>query len=291
MIDWDKELVAAIGRRRSVIVIGSGVSKNSADKNGVRPMTWEEFLYSCADKCGNPAHVLELISKKDYLTSCEIIKDILNRDDRDSFSRLVEATFMAPGFKPALIHEHIYNLDSSIVLTPNFDCIYDTYATAVSNSTVSIKDHTSKDLARFLLGGDIRLLIKSHGSVRDPANLIFTRNDYAQARTKFVLFYEILKSLILTHTFLFVGCGIDDPDIRLLFEDVQFTFGRMPLHYMTLPENEAHEDILKISSNSMRLKFLKYNPIDGHAELTSDLKKLVDLVEAYRQQISVDMKW
>ena len=140
------------------------------------------------------------------------------------------------------VHEHIYNLDSSIVASPNFDDIYDTYARTTSFSTVVIKDHTSNDIANYLLGGECRLILKTHGSANNPQEIIFTRKDYAQARTKYVLFYEILKSLALTHTFIFLGCGTDDPDIRMLFEDIQFTHGRMPYHYMTLPKEEVHSD-------------------------------------------------
>lgn len=291
MIEWDRDLISAIARRRSVIVIGAGVSKNSSNQNGDRPMTWEEFLRECSSRLGNPQHVNEIIDRKDYLTSCEILKSMMNLEDADSFSRYVETKYISPGFQPAEIHEHIYNLDSSIVISPNFDCIYDTYATGISNSTITIRDHTSDDIARYLLGGDVRLLIKSHGSASNPARVIFTRKDYAQARTKYILFYEILKSLILTHSFLFIGCGIDDPDIRTLFEDVQFTHGRMPMHYMTLPENEVHEDVMKISSHSMRIKFLQYSSIDNHVDLTNSLSTLVDLVEIERLQKAEDHKW
>lgn len=291
MIVWDKDLVSAIARRRSVIVIGSGVSKNSQSNTGERPMTWEEFLRDCSANYGNLGYINELIDRKDFLTSCELLKSLMNADDGDSFSRLVEQKFVSPGFKPADIHTHIYNLDSSIVISPNFDCIFDTYATGVSNSTITIRDHTSDDIARYLLGGDVRLLIKTHGSANRPADVIFTRNDYAKARTKHILFYEILKSLILTHTFFFIGCGIDDPDIRMLFEDVQFTHGRMPLHYMTLPDNETHNDILKITAQSMRIKFYQYPPAENHRVLTDSLEELVEQVETFRQQKSEDMKW
>lgn len=291
MIEWDKDLVSAIARRRSVIVIGAGVSKNSSNEAGDRPMTWEEFLRDCASRHGNPPHIIELIDKKDYLTSCEILRSLMNQEDGDNFSRHVEAKYISPGFQPAKIHEYIYNLDSSIVISPNFDSIYDTYATSISNSTITIRDHTANDIARYLLGGDVRLLVKTHGSASTPTQVIFTRNDYAQARTKYILFYEILKSLVLTHTFLFIGCGIDDPDIRTLFEDVQFTHGRMPLHFMTLPENEVHSDVLKITSLSMRVKFLQYSPENNHVDLTTSLKDLVDQVETFRLQKSTDQKW
>lgn len=288
MIEWSKELIQAIGRRRCVVVLGAGVSRNSTNGKGERPATWEEFLKKCTESMDSSEHIDKLIEKNDYLTACELIK---NKMTADGFINFVQQQYQRSGFRHAQIHEHIYNLDSSIVASPNFDNIYDTYALTASASSVVIKDHTSNDIANYLLGGETRLILKTHGSANNPQEIIFTRNDYAQARTKYVLFYEILKSLALTHTFLFLGCGTDDPDIRMLFEDIQFTHGRMPHHYMTIPNREVHPDVLTVASESMRIKFLEYSPENGHEELTLSLADLVSEVNDFRQQKSVDLQW
>jgi len=188
-------------------------------------------------------------------------------------------------------HKHIYDLDSSIVASPNFDTIYDTYATTTSNGSIVIKDHTSADLINYIGGGDYRLLLKTHGSANAPGHLIFTRKEYAKARTEHRLFYELLKSLVLTHRFLFLGCGVNDPDIRILFEDVQFAYSEMPYHYMTIPDSEVDEDVIDVVRDSMKLDFLKYSPDNGHKELSLSLGALVSDVEAYRDKLSVDRKW
>jgi hypothetical protein len=287
MIAWGDELVSAIARRRSVIMIGSGVSRNSTNADGKRPATWVDFLKSAAAKIDSPV-IAELIDQRDYLTACELIK---KKVGDDVFVNLVQAEYQRPGYRPAQIHEHIYNLDSSIVATPNFDLIYDTYAYNASHGTVIKKDHTSSDILYSISGGDSRLLLKTHGSADAPGNLIFTRRDYAEARTKYQVFYALIKSLVLTHTFVFVGCGIDDPDIRSLFEDVQYVYGRMPFHYMTLPEGEVHADILSVASESMKIKFLTYSPDKGHAELTESLGELVQLVEDARRTLATKQSW
>ncbi len=289
MIAWNPELIEAIARRRCVVVIGAGVSKNSQNSEGKRPATWEEFLRTCATGLNDRECIDSLLERKDYLTACEVLK---NKLTADVFINKVQDEYQRAGYKAAEIHKHIYKLDVSIVASPNFDNIYDTYAGSVSDGTVVVKDHTSNDTANYLLGGDNRLILKTHGSANDPQKVIFTRQDYAEARTKYVLFYEILKSLALTHTFLFLGCGTDDPDIRMLFEDIQFAHGRMPFHYMTLPNGEVHFDVLAIASKSMRIKFLEYSPDNGHQELTDSLADLVSKVEDYRaNQLCKSMKW
>jgi hypothetical protein len=288
MIAWDGEIVQAIARRRSVLMVGSGVSRNSANKDGKRPPTWEGFLRDASKSVGSPAHIEALIAQRDFLTACELLK---RKIKSDVFVTLVQREYQQAGYFAAPIHKHIYDLDSAIVASPNFDHIYDTYAASASNGTVVVKDHTSSDIVSYLGGGEVRLLLKTHGSANNPDKLIFTRKDYAEARTKHVLFYEILKSLVLTHTFLFIGCGIDDPDIRSLFEDVQFAHERMPVHYMTTPSGEVNDDVLNVAAETMKVKFISYSPDNGHQELTESLADLVGLVDSGRDGLSRDRKW
>ncbi|WP_099431147.1 SIR2 family protein [Pseudomonas mosselii] len=288
MIQWDDEIVSAIARRRSVIMLGSGISRNSVNDAGKRPDTWVDFLTRACERAGNPPSVVELIAQRDYLTACEIIKSRLGDD---AFVGLVQTEYQRPGYIPADIHKFIYELDSSIVASPNFDLIYDTYASSASHGTLIKRDHTSNDLLNFVSGGDTRLLLKTHGNADAAHSVIFTRKDYAEARTKYRLFYDLLKSLVLTHTFVFLGCGVDDPDIRALFEDVQYAYGRMPLHFMTLPEGEVSEDILQVASAAMKLKFIKYSPAEGHKELTDSIGELVNLVQERRDQLAREQTW
>jgi len=288
MIAWDADLITAIAKRRCVIVIGSGVSKNSINKDNRRPKSWLEFLEHFCAMQGNPKIVQDLIAQRDFLTACQLIKKSMGEE---AFNKAVKDEFVTPGYAAADIHKHIYNLDSSIVVSPNFDVIYETYATSTSQGTITVRNHFDPDIAEYISGGEARLILKSHGSASNPQNLIFTRNDYAAARTKYQLFYEILKSLALTHKFIFFGCGVDDPDIRMLFEDIQFAHGRIPFHYMSLPHGEVDPQIMEVASETMRLRFLNYSPDQGHKELTDSLNELVQLVEDKRAELAASRTW
>lgn len=288
MIDWDQLTIDSIARRRAVLVVGSGVSRNSTNDKGERPVSWDDFLRRCAEENGNPAHILDLIARRDYLLSCQLLKKIMGRD---KFVERVQAEFQLKGFKHAEIHKHLYELDVAITISPNFDNIYDDYCRFASNGSYVIKTHASTDTISYLNKCDVRLLIKSHGGANDPDDLIFTSEDYSRARTKYSLFYDILRSLALTHTFIFVGCGLDDPDLRMLFEDIKFTYGRTPLHFMTIPEGEAAPDVVAELGNVMRVKHLIYSPADGHKELSDSLALLVELVEGRREDLSKGQNW
>lgn len=288
MIAWDDITIDSIARRRAVLVVGSGVSRNSSNDKGERPASWDGLLKQCASEHGNPAHLLELISRRDYLLGCQVLKSIMGRD---KFVERVQAEFQLKKFKPAEIHKHLYDLDAAITISPNFDNIYDDYCRYVSAGSYVIKTHASTDTISYLNKCDVRLLIKSHGSANDPDDLIFTSEDYSKARTKYSLFYDIIRSLALTHTFIFVGCGVDDPDLRMLFEDIKFTYGRTPQHFMTIPAGEVAPEVLKELGDFMQVRHLIYSPANGHKELTESLALLVELVEQRRDSLSKGQNW
>ncbi|WP_294300690.1 SIR2 family protein [uncultured Chryseobacterium sp.] len=287
MINWPSSLVSDIARRKSVLVIGAGVSKNSTNSSGLRPKDWKEFLVQSSDHLSGKAEINRQIKSGDFLTACELIKKELGRDD---FNTLVKEEFLNPRFNHAKIHQHIYNLDSRIVITPNFDKIYDTYANTTSQGSIIIKKFYEEDIIDCIRRPE-PLIIKIHGSVDSTDNLIFTRKDYSEARTKYRNFYQIIEALSLTHTFIFIGCGTNDPDIRLLLEDFTFKYPLNKQHYIIMPSNALNNKVKEIVKDTMSLKILEYDSSNYHKLLTDSLAELVTEVELKRQEIANLQSW
>ncbi len=287
MIHWPDSLVEDIARRKCVLVLGSGVSKNSTNAEGKRPKDWHEFLLSASENINGKTEIRKQIKSGDYLTACELIKKELGRDD---YNTLVRTEFLTPAFQPARIHEHIFNLDSRLVITPNFDKIYDTYANTASHGNFIVKKYTETDIADSIRRPE-PLIIKIHGSVESPDELIFTRKDYSEARTKYRDFYHLIDALSVTHTFVFLGCGTNDPDIRLILEDYSFRFAKNRKHFIVMSKNAVHAKVREIISETMSLKPLLYDPKDHHKLLADYLEDLVKEVELKREDLANTRKW
>ncbi|KKK99119.1 hypothetical protein LCGC14_2635940 [marine sediment metagenome] len=287
MISWPPALVSDIARRRCVIVLGAGISRNSTNPDGRRPKTWEEFLRGAAESLTPRKHVKGLISRDDYLTACEVIKRKLGRD---VFIGMLRDEFLTPGYQHAPIHDHIFALDSRIVATPNFDKIYETRANASAHGTIVLKHHYDPDVAD-IIREDGRLILKIHGSIDSPDRMIFTRSEYAKARSEYRSFYQILDSLAMTHTFLFLGCGTNDPDLKLLFEDVFFRHPHSRKHAMALPRRALHNDVAKIVEETMNLSIITYSSASNHQELTDSVQELGVMVENKRDELRRSGNW
>ncbi|MBB1139295.1 MULTISPECIES: SIR2 family protein [Myroides] len=287
MIKWPDKLIDIIAKRRCVIVIGAGVSKNSTNNQGVRPCDWKEFLEKANNGLPHSLEIKKQIKNYDFLTACELIKRDMGDEE---FNDLVKSEFLTPSFNNAEIHKYIFNLDSKIVITPNFDKIYDTYANTASNGTISVKNFYDENIIASIRDNE-RVIIKIHGSVDSPDNLIFTRKDYSKARTKYKNFYSMLEALFLTHTFIFIGCGVNDPDIRLILEDYTFKYPFGTKHYIIMPQKSIHKQVQIVLAETMSLKVIEYDSKNNHAILTESLEKLVQCVELKRSEIAEAQSW
>lgn len=293
MIEWPEKLVESIARRKCVLFLGSGISANAENKLGRKPATWENFLKNILKKYSSQLtdskNVIEqLINEKDYLTACEIIVDVLGETD---FGECAADEFRRPGYQATEIHQIIYGLDSKLVLTPNIDKIYEQYAMNESNSTIVAKSYHEDDIAKYLRTNDY-LIIRVHGCVDVTSKLIFTHKQYSLARCHYASFYRLLDALILTHTFIFLGCGINDPDIQLMLENSNFLYPQCLPHYFITAKDLYPKEIERSLLANRNLQMLMYDNLDGtHSELLEDLKRLNQLVDEKREEIRVKGIW
>lgn len=290
MISWPDELVDDIARRRSVLFLGAGISKNSQNSMGARPKDWDEFLKAAANKVTDPTHkneVLASIGAGDLLTACELAQRHLGAAQ---FKSLLIGEYSTPGFSPAQIHDDITGLDSRIVITTNFDKIYENRASHLQNNTIIVKTYYDGDTADILRRLD-RCVVKMHGTIDTSDKAIFTRTSYARARNEHAEFFRLIDALFLTHTFVFLGASMRDPDIQLLMEDQAYRFPGSRPHYMVTSAGAISPGVLSIMRDSMNISPLTYDPVNYHQELAQSIAVLRSQVDAARLAFSKNLNW
>lgn len=291
---WPDELVHTIACRRCVLFFGSGVSMNSVGKDGItRPPTWAGFLDTALNSgsskpdAATKKEVKRLLDAHDYLTAAELIQDTIAPA---KFANALKKAFHEPDFQPAKIHNLLFKLDLRLSITPNIDSIYESAVGSYGAGALTTKVYHDDDIADALRRHE-RVLIKSHGTIATPSKVIFTRSAYAETRNKYADFYELIDALIRTHALLFIGCGIDDPDIRSLLENYRYRHPQGQCHYFIVEAGRLSKSLKKILSESMKVEIVEYPKSSHHAALTTDLESLVNLVEAKRLDISKTQKW
>jgi hypothetical protein len=290
VIDWPDDLVRDIAARRSVLFLGAGVSRNAASASGVHPREWSDFLNHLASKVTDPLksqEVMQCITDADLLTACELARKYLSAS---VFKTEMLREYSGNAYKPAKIHDDLSRVDSRLVMTTNFDKLYENRANQLQDNTVIVKNYYDRDVADVFRRQD-RVVLKVHGTIDAPEQTIFTRSQYAVARRDYAHFYQLLRGLFVTHTFVFLGASMRDPDMQLILEDHAYRFEGSRPHYMIMPQSSARAGMLAVLEETMNLKALLYDPADNHKELTEAVAALVPLVEAARADIAATAAW
>lgn len=290
MIDWPEDLVRDVAARRSVLFLGAGVSRNAQNEHGIHPRGWADYLEHLASRIADKvqaAEVRQCIRDADLLTACELARKYLSPS---SFKTEMLQEFSGNAYRHAKIHDDLSLVDSRLVMTSNLDKLYENRANQLQHNTVIVKNYYDKDVADVFRRQD-RVVIKVHGTIDAPDGTIFTRSQYAIARRDYSHFYQLLRGLFVTHTFVFLGASMRDPDIQLLLEDNAYRFEGARPHYMAMPEDSARMGILRVLEETMNLKALVYDPANNHKALADSVAELVSKVEAEREQLAATAGW
>lgn len=284
MIDWGTALIKELAARRCIVFFGSGASAGCVASVGdTRPPTWEQLLTMLCESIRNNQSdqdiARQLIRERKYLDAAEVIVSSLIRADYVDTMRNI---FEIPRYNKSALHESILRLDPKVVITTNFDTVYDLYCRSGDAAEgYNIFNYTDTHLIS-QLRSPIRCVIKAHGCITDPDTMILTRSEFFEARQRAPHFFRILDSLFLTHTLLFVGYSLSDPDIQITLENSYIAAPSSHTHYF-VTEAGMHPALKKSAQRTYNISFLEFES-GNYAELEASLADLADRVVEYRHE-------
>lgn len=280
-MNWPKALISELSSRRCIIFLGAGASAGCVSNDGrLSPPIWSKFLEHLIDLMKNKEDITTIqdyISKEKFLEAAEIIKKNVSPAD---FSSFIRETFIMPRFNASKVHEAVLEIDPKIVITTNYDDIYDSYCkngAAYEGYNISkyYDSHVMADLR-----SPVRLIIKAHGCISDPSRIVLTKSEYFKAKQQNPNFYKVLDALFLTHTILFVGYSLTDPDIQLLLENSSIAeYSSHPHYFVT--GNNINSAIKEANKNAYNIEFIEFEE-GNYDKLNQGLTELAESVKELR---------
>lgn len=277
---WPDNLVEELAYRRCLIFLGSGISATAKNDAGESPDTWGAFLDNVKSKMKNPSEddkkfIEDMLKKQNYLLALQAIADLC---DSGEYSNYLKSQYLRGKYKPSKVYELIKDLDSKIVVTTNFDKLYEGLCHEPEYITFDYTDTRS-------IIGSIKapenIIIKAHGSIDDTEKLIFTAKQYYQAQEQYPEFYHLMTALFLTHTVVFLGYSLNDPDINLLLQFLHNTANSSCPHYM-IDKRGNKPQLVKHWKDTYNVSLLEYG--DDYSCLEKSLEELRDLVYNLREE-------
>ena len=274
-------LILELAARRCMVFLGAGASAGCLGLDGkTRPPTWAAFLTDLVSKMPHleqRAIATGLISEQRFLEAAEIIcADVPSPD----FSQFVRDTFVAPKYTPSPIHQAVLKIDPKVTITTNYDDVYDSYcrtgdAIEGYNVVRYYDSHLVSDLR-----SPVRIIVKAHGCVSNPANIVLTRSQYFEQKRLHTNFFRVLDALFLSSSLLFVGYSLSDPDIQLVLENASIAAPRSHPHYAVVSD-DVHPALKMSWSKSYNIHFLEF-PAGDYSVLNASLHDLQSRVVAFR---------
>lgn len=264
--------------------LGAGISSTACNDAGARTPSWSEFLDKALQlvkdtKVRRP--IKKLIKDSKLLIALQAIRD---NCDATEYRDLLDTTFNNSNYKPSKVHSIINELDPRIVITTNFDKIYERFCLAPQGGSAAYKvlNYNATDFADEVRS-DTRLIIKAHGTIDNITDMIFTRAQYHTAKREHPHFYEVLKAVLITNTVLFLGCGLEDPDIMLLLEDVRIAGRHEKPHYALTLKGTKNRFLIKDWKDTYNIQVFEYGP--SYANIEAELQSLLFKVSQIRAEL------
>jgi hypothetical protein len=131
-------------------------------------------------------------------------------------------------------------------------------------------------LGRLLFDG-APFVLKAHGDLDKPESLVFTSRDYRDLIHGNTAFSAAFSAILLTHSVLFVGYSLSDPDFNLLLDQQLLTFrGFAPERYALMSGiGKVEEEYLW---RVCQIRVIPY-PEGRHEAMPAFLQRLADRLE------------
>lgn len=201
------------------IFVGAGVSK-SAETKTIKMPSWGDLIDSLISD-------LNIKSESDYLKIAQLY--YLTFGEHLYYKKIKD--FFPDNIPHSKIHDLIFKLSPHTVITTNWDTLLEAAINAKSYFYNIIS--SDKDLVKSYLG---KKLIKMHGDFKNH-NIVFKEDDYLNYRFNFPLIENYVKSVISTHTVLFLGYSYNDIDLKQIIKWTQNHSSVRPPMYLVVFED------------------------------------------------------
>ena len=251
-------LVNEIVAGRAVVYIGAGVSMSAGlvSWNGILASLQKEAKgrLQNEDKIGK-AHFERLVGQTRSLEIGDWMRSVI---EPVGFYNAIKSKVShredggAP--IPSPIHQNLARLPFSMAITTNYDrLLEDAYRAAGVENLTELTWMDINDVLAIVKKPEFQV-VHAHGIIGREKTIVLSGSQYASQHHGHPLFGDLLKWLLKTRTFLFVGASLEDPDLIFCLQELKSEHGEQAgQHYVLLPFDEAPPRRIKLLRENLNL--------------------------------------
>ncbi|MBM7614170.1 SIR2 family protein [Alkaliphilus hydrothermalis] len=159
-----------------------------------------------------------VLTSDDYLRIPQIFYDVLEENKKNKYDEILREVFDVEKI-PNSIHYKILSLNPAHIITTNYDDLLE--KTCWQRGKYYTKISAEKDVSG---ATSSRYLVKVHGDFSrgfNADNVVLKESDYMSYDQNYPLISNLMKTIMATHTIVFIGYGLGDYNINLLLNWVK----------------------------------------------------------------------
>lgn len=262
-------LLDDIINNRCVPIIGAGFSRNADVPVGQEMPLWQDLGEYFAKQMNYP-----------FINPLDAISAYAHEFSRSKLIEELRGLLHIDTATPGLTHLAFAKLQFDTVITTNFDFLLEKsyesnkkpyYPLIFENqlSTMPLNKY-SRDLQ------NTTCILKMHGDLNHPDNLIVTEEDYDTFLTKFPLLNTHIANLLISQTPLLIGYSLEDPDLRSIWQLISSRLGNLRRNAYTIALGTQKHQITRFERRGIKVITLPGKPTNYRQILTKLFEEIHD---------------
>ncbi|WP_405399560.1 SIR2 family NAD-dependent protein deacylase [Maribacter sp. Asnod2-G09] len=253
----EQKIKDAILQNNLVIFAGSGLSSDFKLPN------WNNLVKDVINKIGKKEFQTFIpVLEMELMQPIEVLQKI--KSEHSLIKSYIKSNF---NISPSLnfdVHKKILELTGQVITT-NYDNTFE----IASNNSIIPSVYTDAFNINEISKNENPYIFKLHGSYNEPSNCIIFEEDYLKLYNSNSGAIEKLKTIFSEKTILFLGFSFSDPDINLIFDNLDKAFENNNKHFILTKEPEKFDKFNFLDT----IKITDYNEINKYVEVCLKYKK------------------
>jgi len=214
-------IISANNDNSLAIFVGAGISKSSETRS-IKLPSWNDLIEDLKTE-------LEIDNESDYLKIAQLY--YLAFGEFTYYKKIKE--YFPENISPSTIHKLIFDINPHVIITTNWDNLLE--KTIQENAYIYDVVCSDNDLVKSSLQNK---LIKMHGDLKNH-NIVFKEDDYLKYNLLFPLIENYVKSILSTHTVVFIGYSYNDTNLKQIVKWIQnYSNVKPPMYLVTYERND-----------------------------------------------------
>lgn len=257
--------------------VGAGLSR------GAGYPQWDGLLYGLIEKALQDHSISEekyedckrlASDPSKYLMLAEELRELLGVE----FKTYIEETFSDGAHEPTRAHELLVQLErNNFIITTNYDQLIENAFVKGGKFQTPYKYYEAHAIQRQLFQRKF-FLLKAHGDATTAAEkLVLTDKDYRRLLYQEPGYQSALQSVFTMYSVVFLGCSLNDPELKLLLNYINAAFpeGGIP-HYALMDTETLGETERNRWRKDYNIRIIPISSTNNYQDIETFLEMLLD---------------